>query len=191
MTTATQEDVFSTSPARGLADGGRIDREGLKIFGAKAIELGRVNDSRPWTVDRTTLEQVVSLVNAQSGGKKMRFGHLSGDEALGTTIGRASNARISGDGSNASVLVDVQLSRAAMKSPKGDLTSYLMDFASETPEDFGLSLHPKVDREAMAATPPTKDGLRPLRFKQIQSIDFVDDPAATRGGLFAKFEQEL
>lgn len=175
-------EYFRTDTLRGLPSESKVDRKTGTISGAKALQFGLLNDSRPWKVDQTSLSQVVDLVNQKNAGVKMRFAHPNmSRDGMGRHLGRATNARIEGD----AVVVDAKLSDAAKRTPNGDLYSHVLDLASESPEDFGLSLAPVLDTKAMDEIKPDADGLTPLRFKELRAIDFVDEPAATRGGLFS------
>lgn len=179
-------DCFRTTVLRGLPEGATVDAKSLTITGAKAMEVGPLNagDARPWKVDQTTLGQLVSLVNDTSRkGVKMRFAHPNmSRDGMGRHLGRATNARMNAEGT--AVLVDAKIAETARKSPQGNLADYVIDLATETPEDFGLSIAPLLDSEAMGKIEPDENGLVPIRLKALRAIDFVDEPAATRGGLF-------
>lgn len=186
ITTLPQQEYFRTSIVRGLSDTSKPDRAAGTIPGIKAIQFGRLNDDRPWKIDNTTLEQVVSLVNQRNTGAKMRFAHPNmSRDGMGRHLGRATNARIVGEGENAFVAVDAKLSDASKRTPSGNLYDHVFDLAIEAPEDFGVSLAPVLDQQAMSKIEPDTNGLRPLRIKDLRAIDFVDEPAATRGGLFS------
>lgn len=181
-------DAFRTEPLLGLPSSGRVDRQAGKIYGAKAMQIGPLNpgDSRPYKVDSVTLDQLERLVKQRNVGTKVRFAHPNmSTDGMGRHLGRAANARrvLSPDGDFTAV--DITLSDAAKRSPNGDLFSHVLDLAEQTPEDFGLSLAPLMDREAMNKIQPDENGLVPVRLKQLTAIDVVDDPAATRGGMFS------
>ena len=176
---------FRTSDIVGEARVDRTAGPAGTIFGAKAMQLGPLaeGDSRPFKVDFDTLTQVAGFVNAVKTGKKSRLSHKSG---IDSHLGKATSARVVGDASdpNAHVLIDVAMSRAATKTPRGNLADYVLDMAEDTPEDFGLSVAgTKLDVAAMKAA-KGEDGLYPIRFKGIKAIDFSGDPAGTHGGLF-------
>lgn len=155
---------------------GRVDRKQKVIYGAKLMQLGDVNDSRPWTVDEETLNQVLEFASQPNKGLKARWTHpnLSGD-GLGKYLGRWQNPRIEED----AVVADLHLADVAFDTPKGDLGTYVMDLAEEDPEAFGISLATKLDDVMF-----TEDYEGPLRLAGLRAGDFVDEPAATRGGLF-------
>jgi hypothetical protein len=182
-------ETFRVSAVRGLPEESRVNREARTITGAKAMQFGPLNegDARPWKVDLTTLQQMEQYVNQPNRGAKMRFAHPNmSSDGMGRHLGRATNARIVTSKDEPPFLaVDATLGQYATKSPKGDLAGYVLDMAEEDPEIFGLSAHPIVDHEAMSKIEPDKDGLTPLRIKGLRAIDFVDDPAATRGGMFS------
>lgn len=175
--------MFRTLPLRGLPEGAGVDREQRLIRGAKAMEFGPLNlgDSRPWKVDGVTLQQLAKLVNDQSRGVKMRFAHPNmSRDGMGRHLGRASAAKIVGEGDAAYVAIDAQLSTT--NKQYGD---HVLDLAESYPEDFGLSIAPVLDSQAMGKIEPDENGLVPIRLQALRAIDFVDEPAATRGGLFS------
>lgn len=181
-------EAFTTTPLRGLPTDAKVDRKTRTIFGAKAMEFGPLNagDARPWKVDATTLQQLAAAVNAKGPGAKMRFAHPNmSRDGMGRHLGRATNARIVGEGEASYVAVDAKLSDAATRAPGGNLADHVLDLAEEAPEDFGLSIAPLLDMDAMGKIEPDVDGLKPIRIKSLRAIDFVDEPAATRGGLFS------
>lgn len=183
VATLPTSDVFRTEPIRGLPANSRVDRDKRTIFGAKAMQIGPLNagDDRPWKVDRVTLEQLQTLVNDRPTGTKMRFAHPNmSRDGMGKHLGRAKNAKIVGIGEDAFVSVDAELAATSNKQ----LGDHVLDLATEFPEDFGLSIAPLLDREAMDKCTPDAAGLVPIRIKSLRAIDFVDEPAATRGGLF-------
>jgi len=186
-------EYFRTEKLSGLPDGARVDAAKRTIFGAKALEVGPLNagDSRPWKVDEITLEQLQRLATAKNGGTKMRFAHPNmSNDGMGRHIGRAVNARIVRDNGPAYVAIDATLNAKGGQRTQ-DMVSHVLDLADNAPEDFGLSIAPILDREAMNKITPDENGLVPIRLKALQAIDFVDDPAATRGGLFDLHSEEL
>lgn len=184
LKTAPSADRYRATATRGLPLAARVDRKSRTIFGAKAMQLGPLNpgDNRPWEVDATTLSQLASLVNSKANGVKMRFAHpnLSRD-GMGRLVGRALNARVVND----CVLIDCRLHEFASRGPQGNLADHILDVAESAPEDFGLSAAPLLDREAMKRLEPRGGGATPIRLKGLHAIDFVDEPAATKGGLFS------
>lgn len=191
IATLPADDVFRTQPIRGLMNDENTkkpDRKSGWIYGAKAMQFGPLNDGdmRPWKVDQTTLLQLKTLVNQSNTGVKMRFAHPNmSRDGMGRHLGRASNARVVGEGADAYVAIDAKLSESSKRSPNGNLYDHVFDLAEETPEDFGLSLAPIIDRETMSKIEPDEKGLIPIRLRALRAIDFVDEAAATRGGLFS------
>lgn len=156
-----------------------VDREARRINGAKVMQLGRVNDSRPWEVDETTLDQVVNFGRSYNKGTKARYTHPSmSDDGFGKYLGRWTNFRRDGD----AVYADLQLADSAFDTPNGDLATYVMDLAEEDPEAFGVSAATRLNF-SMNQEPPEGEVI-PLRLDGLRAIDIVDEPAATRGGLF-------
>lgn len=182
IATLPQPDTFRTQPIRGLPEAAKVDRSKRTIYGAKAMEMGPLNegDARPWKVDIVTLQQLQQFVNAKNTGVKMRFAHPNmSRDGMGRHVGRASNARIVGEGDLAYVAIDARVSDTNLQ-----YSDHVLDLAESAPEDFGLSIAPLLDRAAMDKITPDANGLTPIRLKSLQAIDFVDQPAATRGGLF-------
>lgn len=181
MTTIQQPmHLFRTGAIRQDVSKG-VDTQAGVIRGAKVIQLGSVNDSRPWLVDQETMSQVVKFGNGPQKGLKARFTHPNmSDDGMGKYLGRWQNFRIEGD----SVLADLHLSDSAAKSPSGDLKSYVLQLASEDPEAFGISVATKLAPEMFQDMEDEDPQTRPLRLVGLYAADVVDEPAATRGGLF-------
>lgn len=170
--------LFRTAVLRGTAPKTGVDRVAKRINGVKVMQMGKVNDSRPWEVDEETLNQVVQFGNAPNKGTKARFTHPSmSDDGFGKYLGRWTNFRVEGD----SAYADLQLAESAFNTPNGDLGTYIMDMAEEDPESFGVSAATSL-ADVMYEDPEGKT--LPLRLDGLRAVDFVDEPAATRGGLF-------
>ena len=168
---------FRTSALR--AAPAQLDQQANTISGVKVMQLGKVNDDRPWEVDQQTLAEVVQFGNAEPKGLKARFTHPSmSDDGFGKYLGRWKNFRIEGD----AVYADLQLSDSSFETPNGDLGGYIMKLAEEDPEAFGVSAATKLADEMYQEVPQGK--VIPLRLAGLRAVDFVDEPAATRGGLF-------
>jgi hypothetical protein len=107
---------------------------------------------------------------------------------MGSYLGRWKNLRIDGS----TLRGDLHIAGAAFTSPQGDLGNYVMDLAESDPEAFGVSLATKLDSQDLQAFQASNDTkpkaermLWPMRFSAIKAGDVVDDPAATRGGMFS------
>ena len=168
-------DIFSL---QSVGSGPGLGVRGKTIYGVKVIELGPVNDERPFLVDMDTLRQVESMGNRPNRGIKSRFTHPT-EDALGTHLGRLKNFRIDGD----CVRADLEIAESSHVSPKGDMGGYVLALAIEDPESLGASLAIVKDVELMQES--GHGGLYPLRIAELYSVDIVGDPAATRGGLFS------
>jgi len=169
---------FRTMAVRGAPVGG-VDRAAKRINGVKVMQLGKVNDDRPWEVDDKTLAQLVQFGNAPNKGTKARFTHPSmSDDGFGKYLGRWQDFRRDGD----SVFADIQIADSAFNTPNGDLGTYIMDLAEEDPEAFGVSAATMLAKVMQSDVPEGE--VIPLRLDGLRAVDFVDDPAATRGGLF-------
>ena len=187
ITTLPDESRYATSAVKGF-EGGRVDRDAGIIYGAKAMQFGNLNagDVRNHFVDHTTLEQFRDGINNRKQGSKSRLSHPNMSvDGMGRHAGRARDARIENEGTeDAFVAVDLHLSEASRRAPNlGNIREYLLDFAEESPEDFGLSADVLLDVRAMEAE--EQDGMQPIRLHSVKAVDVVDDPAATRGGLFS------
>jgi hypothetical protein len=179
ITTLPAVEMFRTLPARRDVQG--VDREKGRILGASVMELGSVNDARPWDIDDEALNAVVAFGNEKAKGVKARFTHpMMSSDGLGTYLGRWSNFRRDGN----AVRADLQIADVAFKSPKGDIGTYVMDLAEEDPEAFGNSAALRLDLKAMDKL-KAKDGRTKLRMQGLRAVDVVDDPAATRSGMFS------
>lgn len=180
MTTKTIVNDLVKFEALSLDAGSKIDIDSGTIYGAKVIELGRVNDHRPFIVDEETLSEVVAFGNRPNNGIKVRFTHTQ--ESLGNHLGRATNFYRRGQEN--CVRCDINLVKAAKLAPF-NAYDYIMSLAMEDPEALGLSIAFMMDPD----TEPV-DGLLPVRLKRLYSCDFVGEPNATRGGLFSTENEE-
>jgi hypothetical protein len=176
----TKIDELTKFNAIGLDNESKIDFDKGVIYGAKVIELGRVNDHRPFVVDEETLSAVVAFGNRPNNGIKVRFTHTQ--ESLGNHLGRAVNFYRRGQEN--CVRCDINLVKAAKLAPF-NAYDYIMSLAMEDPEALGLSIAFMMDPEVEAV-----DGLLPVRIKRLYSVDFVGEPNATRGGLFSAENEE-
>ena len=162
------------------------DRDEKVIRGCKIIQMGRVNDARPFDVDKDTLASVVALGAQSNKGLKARFTHPNmSDDGMGKYLGRWRNFRIEGD----AVYADLYIADAAFDTPHGDLGSYVLALAEDDPEAFGVSLATVLDA-SMSADQEDPEATIPLRFSKLYAADVVDEPAATRGGLFDAYSAQ-
>lgn len=164
---------------------GSIDMDKGVLYGVKIIELGEINDSRPYYVDEETLQQVVELGNNSPKGVKVRYTHVEHEDAMGSHLGRANNFRIE----NGSVRADITFARSAFASPKGNLAGYVMTLAEEDSESLGMSVAGMLDANRMSDE--GDEGTMPLRFYELYSADVVAEPAATRNGIFSIQEDNM
>jgi len=104
---------------------------------------------------------------------------------MGLHLGRAKDFRLDGS----TVRTDIHFANAAAISPKGDIANYVMTLAEEDSESLGMSVATILDRSAMIEL-SDDDGIAPLRFSHLYAVDVVSEPAATRGGLFSKSDEE-
>ena len=184
LTTAPNAALFRTQTTREIP--ARVDRKARIIYGANLMQLGDINDKRPYSVDQKTLQQAEELASRSGNGLKARYTHPNmSNDGMGSYLGRWKNLRIEGD----KLRGDLHIADAAFNSPQGDLATYVMDLAESDPEAFGVSLATALDnsdlRQWENGDSDDKPERWPMRFQQIRAGDIVDDPAATRGGLFS------
>lgn len=169
---------------RGLPTGARVDHERRVVYGVAVMQLGALNepDSRPYFADATTIKQVLALGKSNPKGVKSRWTHPNmSNDGMGKFLGRLRNFRPNEDKST--VLADLHLSPIAFRGEDGGLGQQTLDMADQEPDAFGLSVAPVWDFEEMDRL-ETKEGTQPMRFKKLMAADVVDEPAATRGGIF-------
>ncbi|HUS39464.1 MAG TPA: hypothetical protein VMX74_08440 [Pirellulales bacterium] len=183
------------------AESSRVDREGGMfraglIEGVSAVTLGEALGHDLW-LDSEFIDQVVVSGNASRHGVKMRFTHpgLSSD-GLGTLLARYKNFRRDGD----KALADVHFVKSAHSTPSGDLASYVMDLAEESPDLFatsivfnrdigeeGLLVESNRNKDGNFISPDKKNtrNLLHARLDTLIATDMVDEPAANPDGLFS------
>jgi hypothetical protein len=146
----------------------KVDRETKIIHGYSVMSLGEAK-GHGFSIDETTLDQLVAIGNSAEGGLKTRVRHPGqGDDRFGGYLGQSRNFRREGD----RVLADMHLSNAAFVSPEGDLGTYVMARADEGGSGFGASPEIKYTLDR------TKKGVLPAaRLKSVPAIAIVDDPA--------------
>lgn len=190
LKTAPPSGMFRTDTLGSLPD--KVDRKANIIFGASLMQVGDLNegDARPWTVDVKTLEQARELGARPNKGMKARYTHPNmSNDGMGSYLGRWKNLRVDGD----TLRGDLHIADAAFSSPQGDLGTYVMDLAESDPEAFGVSLATKLDEGDLQSFEKSESEDKPerwpMRFERIRAGDVVDEPAATRGGLFEMTEE--
>ncbi len=184
LTTAPDAALFRTQATREIP--ARVDRKASIIYGANLMQLGDINDNRPFSVDQKTLQQAQELASRSGNGLKARYTHPNmSNDGMGSYLGRWKNLRIEGD----KLRGDLHIADAAFSSPQGDLATYVMDLAESDPEAFGVSLHVQNDmmnlKQWEDSGSDDKPERWPMRFTGVRAGDIVDHPAATRGGLFS------
>jgi hypothetical protein len=169
---------YQLRAASSFNSGLKVDREAGIIRGVALMSVGPAK-GYGFEVDRTTLQQTFSLASGKPGGVKIRLGHPGNDtQAVLSAVGRVKNAHLDGD----VLRGDVHLGTYAKSMPNGgNAWDYLLARAEEAPEDFGLSavVHLEFDKS------PTTGGLPIARARQLDAIDFVDNPAANHAGLLS------
>lgn len=148
------------------------------------MQLGSLNapDGRPVFADETTLSQLLSLGKSSPKGVKSRLSHPNmSNDGMGRQLGRFRGWRMSDD--NRQVLADQHLASFAFRGGDKSIGKMVLDMAEEDPEIFGVSIAPVFDLEEMERL-KRDDGMMPIRIKKLIAADIVDEPAATRGGLF-------
>ena len=177
----------------------KVDREANVLRGVSAIARGPALGHGMF-VDALMVSQVVEAGNAAKGGVKARFTHpgMSSD-GLGTLLGRAENFRVE----SGKALADLYIVKSAFTSPKGDIATYAMDLAEESPDKAGFSIVFSRDLDAEAAfiaensmaqgddsifLSPDEKNVRNyphVRLSELHDVDLVDDAAANEDGMFS------
>lgn len=178
----------------------KIDYGKKIIRGISAMTRGPSLGWDAW-IDATLLAQVAASGNSFSRGVKSRFTHpgLSSD-GLGTLLGRAKSFRVEDD----QVLCDLHLLDSAEHTPKGDLSTYVMQLADESPDLAAFSIVFTRDMDAESAfiekhqveqKPGQKVFVSPdednaandphFRLEVLHDVDLVDEPAANPDGMFS------
>lgn len=203
--------LFRSTIARGLRSDS-VDRKGGDysaglIKRTAIITPGEALGHGLW-IDANFSAQIVDAINASgSTGIKARFTHpdASGD-ALGSFTGRIKDATLE-DGK---AVADLHLAGSAHDTPDGDLATYLMTLAEESPEVFGQSIAFSRNLDAELAflelhgaespefdgfewtgldgfqspDPENVENLPHTRLSDLKAVDAVDSPAANPDGLF-------
>lgn len=195
--------MFRSTVLRAAPKG--IDREAGTISGFAVITVGEALGHDLW-IDEVFLEQLEAADRAAGDkGFKSRFTHpgLSSD-GLGKFLGRSRQLYRDGD----LVRGVLSMSRAAEKSPDGNLPEYVFALAEEDPEAFGTSIVFERDRDSelrfmeantqeregegrrfRSPDPRNKNNFRHARLSKLRCIDVVDEPAANPGGMFSAGEE--
>jgi len=177
----------------------KVDRGAKVLRGVSAIMRGPALGHGVF-IDALMVSQVVEAGNAAKGGVKSRFTHpgMSSD-GLGTLLGRAENFRVE----SGKALADLYIAKSAFTSPKGDIATYAMDLAEESPDKAGFSIVFSRDLDAEAAfieensmaqgddsiflSPDEKNtrNYPHVRLSELHDVDLVDDAAANEDGMFS------
>jgi len=173
-----------------------VDAPARIIRGFRVAEVGAVEGHGVW-FDEVTLDQLVQLGNNEANGIKIRFGHPTGGNGLGTFLGRATLfRRFAGE-----ARADAQFSDAAALSPlfEKDPVPYLLGLAKTDPTAFGASVVVKKDLDGMLAfmaghggagnfrspDPRNTNNYPHVRIQSFRACDIVDDGAATQSGFLS------
>lgn len=159
----------------------RVDEQAGVIFGAALMSVGPA-EGHGWHIDATTLAEAEQMIADQADGAALRFTHPKTDastgqpvDAIGTTLGVVRNPRVEGG----VLRGDLHFGSYASTVPGyGDLRSYLIRMARETPTKLGLS--PQI----LYRLEPV-NGLPTARLGAVEAVDFVDRPASNRHGLLS------
>ena len=148
----------------------QIDSANGIIRGVVVMELGEAK-GHDLTIDDESLNGFLSLAVVRKDGVKVRFGndHEAGVE---DTNGTLKNFRREGG----KIRADLHLLKSDTRNVK------LLEMAERMPSEFGLSAITDAEKH--------KDGKEykfnsPLRFTQLDCVDIVSSPAATKGLFFA------
>lgn len=145
--------------------GGNVDVENGIIKNVSVITLGEAKGHGCF-IDEPALGQILDLANSQPEGVKVKANHGSG---VLETIGRLVGFRKVGD----QIKADFELLKSA------DCYSKVLEMAQKLATQFGFSVNSSADYAK-------KDGKKYVRFKELESVDLVDAPAANPNGLFSQ-----
>jgi len=179
--------TYFNTPAIFNQSASKVDREKGIISNIVVSTIGEAKGHNIH-LNSKFLDDIVLLAAEYQKGIKARFGHPNiCATALGTYLGRYKNYRRIDN----SVQADLHLDKSAMKSPNGDLYSYVLDMAENNPDMFGASIafkqgDAKVEFEELEGKKIEK---RYATIKALYATDLVDSPAAT-DGLFESFHQD-
>ena len=165
----TNDELTLAAPA--LGNRFAVDREKRVIEGFQVMRSGHVPHRDVW-IDDETLDQLVALGNAAESGVKMNLGHAdkTGRDQLGSLLGRARNFRRDANEPDV-VRADAHIAEASdVLAPNG---AYVLSWAENDPDAFGASVVVRGRYEEK------ERGERHLRITDLQSVDFVEEPAAT------------
>ena len=149
--------------------------------------------------DDHTLFQLQQIADGKANGIKSRFTHPDPfNDGLGKYLGRFRNFRVD----NHKLVADLFISRAAHKSPAGDLGQYVLELAREDPGAFGVSVVVDLDRvwpthdgeelPAAGGRPAGATGKYPVaRITSLYAADVVDEPALNPEGLFEITDEDI
>lgn len=169
---------FLRAELTGIA--GSPDAKQKTLRGFVVAEEGEFIDQRG-AFDRSALEEIVRLINADSRGMKSRFGHPhAGADAIGTHLGRVKNAVLGTATSRArkrvlAVRADLHFDPVASTSPRGNLTDYVLGLAASDSGALAASLVVRPRETDRYPAPPLWFPL------EIHAVDIVDVGAATSG----------
>ena len=182
---------FSTDSAFNIEFEGIDENKGI-IKGVKMVSEGEAK-GHGVLLNKKFIKDAVSLGKGQDRGVKARFGHPNMcTTALGTYLGTYQKVRLRSekteDGTRYHAVGDLHLSESSKETPNGDLYSYVLKLANESPDQFGSS----IVFEGNEYQEEGDDG-NMISYATIQSLhatDLVDTPAAT-DGLFSMNENDL
>jgi len=163
----------------------RVDRENNIIFGMTLIQADREALGHDLFIDQTMIRQVTKLGKARGDvGIKARFDHPNACvSSMGTQIGYFKNFKTIGNKSTA----DLHLGSLAFSSPNGDMGTFLLDAAEETPDIMGNSIVFSQGEPVLfeAGEDDNPDDIRfnlpHARCANLLGCDVVDQGAATDG----------
>ena len=176
---------------------GSVSRDG-GVFGAGVIHraavvtAGEAAGHDLW-IDHDFLSDVAQAINSSTFGIKARFTHPSASsDGLGRKLGKLTDAVVVQD----RVYADLHFQEASHHSPEGNLASYVMELAEQTPDDFGLSIaferdtaaedehiadHLNESREFVSPAAGNVQHFVHARLLRLRAGDVVDQPAANQG----------
>lgn len=180
----TWDRLKAVGPAQG------VDRESKVIRGYVVAQRGPFKSQGRGQFTDESLARIVTLMRqAEPAGLKSRFAHpTESNDAMGSFLGRARNARLDGD----RVRADLHLDPSSFTSPKGNLGQYVLDLAASDPDALSSSLVLKTDKvevtdeKGRPKTDATGEAIPPVWLPtQLHASDIVDTGDAVDGLLSA------
>jgi hypothetical protein len=149
-----------------MAGSAKVDAENGVIYGVVVMAKGEAKGHN-LLLDDQSIDGFLALCKASPDGVKVRFGkdHDAGADDINGTL---KNFRREGD----KIVADMHLLKSDANYAK------LIEMAQKMPHQFGLSASTTATEELIGHD-------KFVRFSEVQSVDIVSNPAATKGLFFS------